>query len=309
MPDKKVSIIMNCYNGQEFLKESLDSVIKQTYKNWELIFYDNCSTDKSKKIFFDYKKKNKNFKYFKSKKKEQLGIARYNALKKINGSFFLFFDCDDYLSPEKIRKQIKFFKKKTSAVYSNSLFFSRFRKRKIYNNNEKIKKLTFYKLIENYNLSLDTVIFKTKQVKKLSHVLDKRFNLIHDLDLLIRLSKVSEINYCPFVLSHWRVHNTSSSNNAFKKFAYEKKIFEKKIMNIYPNDKKLKLSLFKFTQKRLYEEFVGYLINDEKLKAKEIFNFIHNMNYKIIFFILLKIPYSKFITKLLIYIQKNIYLR
>ena len=111
MPDKKVSIIMNCYNGQEFLKESLDSVIKQTYKNWELIFYDNCSTDKSKKIFFDYKKNNKNFKYFKSKKKEQLGIARYKALKKINGSFFLFFDCDDDLSPEKIRKQIKFLKK------------------------------------------------------------------------------------------------------------------------------------------------------------------------------------------------------
>ena len=53
--------------------------------------------------------------------------------------------------------------------------------------------------------------------------MDKRFDLIHDLDLIIRLSKISEINYCPFVLSHWRAHSASSSNNAFKKFASEKK--------------------------------------------------------------------------------------
>ena len=69
MPDKKVSIIMNCYNGQEFLKESLDSVIKQTYKNWELIFYDNCSTDKSKKIFLITKKKIKILNILKVKKR------------------------------------------------------------------------------------------------------------------------------------------------------------------------------------------------------------------------------------------------
>ena len=55
MPSKKVSIIMNCYNGQKYLKQSLNSVINQTYKNWELIFYDNCSNDKSKN-FFEYKK-------------------------------------------------------------------------------------------------------------------------------------------------------------------------------------------------------------------------------------------------------------
>ena len=47
MQNKTVSIIMNCYNGQDFLKESINSVINQTYKKWELIFYDNCSTDRS----------------------------------------------------------------------------------------------------------------------------------------------------------------------------------------------------------------------------------------------------------------------
>ena len=46
-----VSIIMNCYNGSEYLKESLNSVLNQTYKNWELIFWDNRSADNSAKIF------------------------------------------------------------------------------------------------------------------------------------------------------------------------------------------------------------------------------------------------------------------
>ena len=45
-----VSIIMNCHNGERYLEESLKSIIYQSYKNWELIFFDNCSKDKSKKI-------------------------------------------------------------------------------------------------------------------------------------------------------------------------------------------------------------------------------------------------------------------
>ena len=61
-----VSIIMNCHNGEKFLKKSLNSVIKQTYKNWELIFYDNQSIDKSKEILNGFK--NKKIKYFRSKK-------------------------------------------------------------------------------------------------------------------------------------------------------------------------------------------------------------------------------------------------
>ena len=45
----KISIIVNCYNGEEFIKESIESILKQSYKNWEIIFWDNQSRDKSKK--------------------------------------------------------------------------------------------------------------------------------------------------------------------------------------------------------------------------------------------------------------------
>ena len=54
-----VSIIMNCHNGEKYLNESLKSIFNQSYKNWELIFYDNCSDDKSFEILNKYKKDKK----------------------------------------------------------------------------------------------------------------------------------------------------------------------------------------------------------------------------------------------------------
>ena len=60
-----VSIIMNCYNGEKYLEDSLKSIINQTYKNWELIFWDNKSTDNSKKIFKSYNAKYYSYLLFK----------------------------------------------------------------------------------------------------------------------------------------------------------------------------------------------------------------------------------------------------
>ena len=88
-----ISIIMNCFNGEEFLKDSIDSVISQTYQNWELIFYDNCSKDNSKKIFDSFN--SKKFKYFKSKRKLKLYEARNLAFKKAKGKYISFIDVDD----------------------------------------------------------------------------------------------------------------------------------------------------------------------------------------------------------------------
>ena len=50
-----VSVIMNCHNGDKYLEEAIKSVIKQTYKNWEIIFWDNNSTDKSAEIVNSFK--------------------------------------------------------------------------------------------------------------------------------------------------------------------------------------------------------------------------------------------------------------
>ena len=54
MPSPLVSVLINCYNGEKYVEAAIDSVIDQTYKNWEIIFWDNQSTDNSEKILKKY---------------------------------------------------------------------------------------------------------------------------------------------------------------------------------------------------------------------------------------------------------------
>ena len=91
---KLISIIVNCYNGEKYLKQALESIQKQNYTNWELIFWDNQSTDNSKAIFDSFNESR--FKYFYSEKFTSLYEARNLACGKCNGEFIAFLDCDDW---------------------------------------------------------------------------------------------------------------------------------------------------------------------------------------------------------------------
>ena len=128
-----VSIIVNCYNGEKYLKKCLQSIISQTYENWEVIFMDNCSTDNSKKIFQSFNEKK--FFYFTSEKLINLSKARNLAISKSNGNYICFLDTDDYWNNNKIYNQIRIFKSQDAA-----LVFSNF----IVHNNQNGKKKKIY---------------------------------------------------------------------------------------------------------------------------------------------------------------------
>ena len=99
-----VSIIMNCHNGSQFINRSVKSIRKQKYKNWELVFWDNNSTDKSKQVI--KKIKDKRIKYFFSKKFHNLYHSRNKAIKKAKGEYICFLDVDDQWIPNKLNKQV-----------------------------------------------------------------------------------------------------------------------------------------------------------------------------------------------------------
>ena len=114
-----ISIIMNCYNGEAFLNEAINSITKQTFENWELIFFDNNSIDKSEKIAKSFK--DSRIKYFKSDRLLNLYDARNLAVKKTNGDYISFLDTDDMWTKDKLEKQINFIKKNSNykILYSN----------------------------------------------------------------------------------------------------------------------------------------------------------------------------------------------
>ena len=94
MKKKLVSIIVNCYNGEKYILQTLKSILSQEYEKFEVIFIDNCSTDLSAKIYKSVK--DKRFRYFKTRKNINLYKARNLALKKCKGEFVSFLDADDW---------------------------------------------------------------------------------------------------------------------------------------------------------------------------------------------------------------------
>ena len=83
MQKRLVSIVVNCFNGEKYLQKTLNSILNQKFKNFEVIFVDNCSTDSSSRIF--KKIKDRRFYYYKTTKKLSLYASRNLALKKCKG--------------------------------------------------------------------------------------------------------------------------------------------------------------------------------------------------------------------------------
>ena len=105
-----VSIIMPSYNTANYISESINSVINQTYKNWELIIVDDCSTDNTDEIVNKFLKDGR-IKYLKNEKNSGAAISRNKALREAKGRWIAFLDSDDLWVPEKLEKQINFMEK------------------------------------------------------------------------------------------------------------------------------------------------------------------------------------------------------
>lgn len=101
-----VSIIMPSWNTEKFIGESIESVLRQTYKNWELIIVDDCSTDNTDKVVHSFK--DPRIRYFHNKKNSGAAITRNHALQKAKGEWVAFLDSDDLWMPEKLELQLRF---------------------------------------------------------------------------------------------------------------------------------------------------------------------------------------------------------
>ncbi len=233
-----VSIIMTCFNGDKYLKESIASIISQTYKEWEVIFVDNNSTDQSKDIILSYN--DNRIKYFKLTKTLNLGSVRNFAFSKCVGKYITFLDVDDYWDEQKLSKQLIKFNtnNKIDIVYGNYVKFST-------NKHEKIKKKLFsgycqQKIIESYIKGKPltawlTLMIKKKNIDNLVYPFDENLHICSDFDLIIRLSNNCYFDYNEEFLSYYRSHSTNESKDTtkeiselayiIKKFAQDKKIF------------------------------------------------------------------------------------
>jgi glycosyltransferase involved in cell wall biosynthesis len=288
-----VSILMNCYNGERYLKESLQSVLNQTYKNWELIFWDNCSTDDSKRIFSLCK--DKRMKYFLSDRHTNLGEARRLASQQIKGDLVAILDVDDLWMPDKLEKQINCFEDDQVGIsITNTIIFSDKGAKKMYTAGHK-SGFVYADMLRNYDISLETVMFRKSLLGEIQF--SGAYKHIADYDLIMRILERSKLSYLDNVLAKWRVHQLSCS------------AISPLINNL---EKKMWLSdNFKGANLEKYKSDIAYAFNRIEISESimnikgggniDYKNLISNLNFKFaisyVFFIMVFIPWGRILIK------------
>ena len=202
---------MNCFNGERYLEQAIESVISQTYENWEIIFWDNQSTDRSAEIFKQYN--DSRMRYFYAPTHTTLYDARNSAIKNAAGEFVAFLDADDWWESNKLERQIELFSDPKVGIVCANYWLVNERK-----NNKKLmfKKQVptgwvLNKLLKNYYPGLLTLVIRKIALNDLGYIFNSRYNLIGDMDLIIRLSIEWKLDAIAEPLAFYRLHNNNLS--------------------------------------------------------------------------------------------------
>lgn len=230
-----VSIIMNCRNGEQFLKEAIDSVLGQTYANWEIIFWDNLSSDNSAKIFQGYK--DERFRYYLADEYSTLGCARNYALLCAKGEFIAFLDCDDVWLPQKLERQIPLFDNSSTGIVICDTYFFNSKKiiRQLYKRKKPPVGKVFPQLLCSYFISLETAVIRSEVLKNMDEWFDQRFQVIEEYDFFLRIGHHWAVDYVDEVLAKWRVHESSWTWRRPELFPLETRMLLEKLDSQIPN--------------------------------------------------------------------------
>ena len=218
MSDPLISIIMPSYNSSRLIKKSIDSVINQTYKNWELIIIDNFSSDNTEKIIEDYK--NPNIYFYKNSNHGIVAHSRNIGIQYAKGSILAFLDSDDWWVETKLEKCVHYFNIGYDFVHHNLFIVN-----KIDNESKKkfkfrnLKSPIFHSLLFNGNAIINSsVMVRTDLVVKVGG-LDNNVELIasEDYDLWIKIALITDKFYkLPDTLGwYWQGDNNLSKNKDF----------------------------------------------------------------------------------------------
>ena len=217
-----VSIIMPAYNCEEWIGITIDSVLGQTYQNWEIIIIDDCSTDNTSAVVMEFIKKNHRISYYKLEENSGPAIARNKALELASGKFIAFLDSDDVWFPEKLARQIKFMKENDYAFTCTSYT-------KIDENGKYLNRTIIAKSKQDYNSLLktcpgnSTVIYNQEKLGKLKIPEIKKRN---DYVMWLQVIKKGKYLYgLKEPLGSHRIRSDSLSSNKISLAGYHWKVY------------------------------------------------------------------------------------
>jgi teichuronic acid biosynthesis glycosyltransferase TuaG len=306
----EVSVIMPAYNAMNYISESIESVVQQTYPHWELIIIDDGSTDKTKEIVAPYLTADCRIKYLWQPNGKQ-GKARNNGLRHANGKYVAFLDADDIWLPNKLHTQLKEIEEhRVDLVFSDAYIFEslpvdKFRKMNTVTGLFKGKE-AIMQMLEINRIPILTVIVKKEALEKVGGFSEKEaIQNNEDYHLWLKLLLDGYTFYAsPEITSAYRDHLGSVTNG--NKLSLKESIETiQNIGELYPEFKSLLQTYLKIWFKRYY-----YSRNDwDKATYKKLIeqncSYLNKERYFIWFYLLYKIMGVKVSRKVISEIVNN----
>ena len=224
MEKEKVSIIVPMYNAEKFIGKAIETVLSQTYENWEMLIMNDVSTDNSLAVVNEFAKKDDRIKVVNTEKNMGVVKGRNHLIDLASGKYLAFLDADDYWHSEKLEKQIQFMKEKNASISCTE--YTRVRE-----NGEKINEvvikseISYTDMLKNNYLGCLTVMYNVEKVgKRYFKELEKN----EDYVLWLEIVKDVKIIYgLKENLAYYRVLDNSRSSNKVKTAKVRWEIYRK----------------------------------------------------------------------------------
>ena len=215
----KVDIILPNYNSSSYIKETIKSIMGQTFKNWRLIIVDDNSDKKTKNILKKYSK-NKKIKIFWLKKNKGAGFCRNYAIKKSKSPYLAFIDSDDLWKKEKLKNQIKFMESNNYLfTYTSYKTFGKkvnfIRPKREYN---------YEKFISDTSICTSTIILKKNITKGIEFT---NTPICEDYYFKCKILQIQNAYLLDDFLTMYRIRHNSLQSNSIKNFYWIWKINKK----------------------------------------------------------------------------------
>lgn len=307
---EKIDILLATYNGKKYIKEQLESILNQTYTNFNLLISDDKSTDNTVEILKEYERKDNRVKIFIQEKNVGYIKNFEFLLKQVESDYYMLSDQDDVWLPEKVYKSYnKLVNENLDLIFCdlevvdkelNTIYNSMFKFLKI---DKRLKKYNDYRLIYLDNCATGCTIISRKKFLDLILPLPSTTKfLVHDYWIALVISMHGKFSYIDEPLIKYRQHGnneigTDKVSTKFEKFPMVRNLFInvkiERFTAFVNNDK-----VFSIELKKLNKEALEYFID---IKDKKYINFkglttFHNI-YKyqnfskyILFFVIMNIP-------------------
>lgn len=220
-----VSIITPTYNCAKFIGETIDSVLSQTYTNWEMIIVDDCSTDNTEEIVKYYSKDDNRIKYYKLENNSGAAVSRTKAMELANGQYMAFLDSDDLWCSNKLEIQIKFMKDNEYAFTCTKYEQIDEESNRLNKTIKVLQKTNYNRLLLDCPVGNSTVMYDVRKMGKFEVPNIRKRN--DDALWLQMLKKEKYIYGLDETLMKYRIRNNSISSNKSQLIVYHWYLYRK----------------------------------------------------------------------------------